>query len=371
MFNRYNTLRFSQMAQTEKDVVQAGVEAWYHYCYEVKNKEGKYDKYRSYAMDGTSLKEKQELFTKGLQREAMRYANLPTGSTFAEHIIASHPSAKWATFQLIGQTLDIIVPETILDNFYQFAEVKNVAWGDNLVFHVDSPDTFVVSKIANGIRRGGNRQRLFSEDIVLNPVRNEVAIYEEFYRVVSGKTEWGSWVARVAQSIETQITLDIYNAIYGSFSSLGASYKENAAFAQLAFNNLVTRVSAANGGARTVAFGTKVALSKIVPDDQYFRFALGQEYNGMGHLGNFQGTELFMFDQRLLPNTDNFGIADDFILVVSTPADKLVKVGFEGETEVYQNDQNKNADRSVEYAVAKHWDVKIATSARFGIYKLA
>jgi hypothetical protein len=366
----YNTLKFSQLQQSERDVVQAGVDVWYHYCYEVKNKDGKFDKYRSYASDGRSLAEKQELFTKSLQAEAIRYANLPTGSKFNEGIVMSHPSAKWATFQLIGQTLDIIIPQTVLDNYYQFAEVKSVSWGDNMAFHLESPDLFVTSKIANGIRRG-QRQRMFGQDVVLNPVRREVVIYEEFYRVVSGKVQWGSWVSRVAQAIETAITTDIYSGIYNSFSSLGANYKQNVAFAQVAFNELVGHVSAGNGGAKTIAFGTKTALSKVIPDSQYMQFALGAEYNQMGYVGNFQGTDMFVVEQRHIPNTDTFAINTTDILVVSTGVDKAVKIGFEGETEVYQNDQNKNADRSLEYGVAKHWDVKVATSAQYGIYRLA
>ena len=370
MLTNYNTLKFSQLQQSEKDVVQAGVEAWYHYCYEVKNKDGRFDKYSSYAKDGVSLNEKQELFTAALQKEALRYANLPAGSSFNEGAVMNHPSVKWATFQLVSQTLDVIIPQTVLDNFYQFAEVKSVSWGDNMVFHTESPDLFVTSKIANGIRRG-QRQRVFGQDIKLNPVRREVAIYEEFYRVVSGKVQWASWVSRVAQAIETAITTDIYSAIYNSFSSLGAAYKQSAAFAQTSFNELVQHVSAGNGGARTVAFGTKTALSKVVPDNQYFQFALGAEYNQMGYVGNFQGTDLFMVEQRHIPNTDTFAINTTDILVVSTGLDKIVKVGFEGETEVYQNDQNKNADRSLEYAVAKHWDTAVATSAQYGIFRLA
>ncbi|MCR8641538.1 hypothetical protein NV379_02610 [Paenibacillus sp. N1-5-1-14] len=365
----YQNLKFFSMPQEQKDVVQAGVEAWYHFCYQNRNKDGRFNKYAQYANDGKSLDQKQELFTKGLQEEALRYAGIPSDTKFSEGMIQSHPAVQWATFAIVAQTLDIIVPETVLDSFYEFAEVKNVNWGDQLLFHVESPDMFAVSTKANGIR-GSQRQRLFGKDVTLTPVRRTVEIYEELYRVLAGKTNWGNWVARVAQAIETDITSRIYDSIYNSFPSLSASYKETAAFTQTAFNNLVSRVAAANNNKNTVAFGTKVALSKVLPENQYMQFALGGEYNKNGHLGNFQGTQLFEMEQKLKPNTDDFTLASDFILVVSSGSDKIVKIGFEGNTEVLQSKPEDNADRSVGYSVAQHYDVQLITSAQYGIYKL-
>ncbi|KAA9007382.1 hypothetical protein F4V43_02525 [Paenibacillus spiritus] len=364
----YSNVKYFKLSESEKDVVQAGAEAWYHYCYQTRNKDGKFNKYAEYANDGVSLEAKQDLFTKGLKREAYRLANIPSDSEFSESMIATNPVFQWATFALVAQTLDIIVPETILDSFYQFAEVKNVNWGDQLLFHVDSPDLFVVSTKANGIR-GSQRQRVFGKDFTLTPQRRSVEIYEELYRVLAGKTNWGAWVARVAQAIETDITTRIYGAIYNSFSSLGTKYKESAAFTSNAFNQLVQRVSAANSNDNTVVFGTKLALAKILPESQYLQFALGDEYNRTGHLGNFQGTQLFEIKQKLQPNSDDFALANDFAVVLSAGSDKLVKIGFEGNTEVAMIRPEDNADRTVGYSVAQHYDVQLITGAQYGIYK--
>ncbi|ASA22749.1 hypothetical protein [Paenibacillus donghaensis] len=369
MFKNYSNIKFFSMPKEQQDVVQAGVEAWYHFCHQNRNKDGRFSKYAQYANDGVTLDQKQELFTKGLQKEALRYAGIPADTKFSESMIQTHPSVQWATFAIVAQTLDIIVPETVLDSFYDFAEVKNVNWGDQLLFHVESPDLFVVSTKANGIR-GNQRQRLFGKDFTLTPIRHTVEIYEELYRVLAGKTNWGNWVARVAQAIETDITTRIYSAIYDSFSSLSTSYRESAAFTSTAFNNLVARVAASNNNKNTVAFGTKNALSKVLPENQYMQFGMGAEFNRNGHLGNFQGTQLFEMDQKLKANSDDFALATDFILVVSAGSDKIVKIGFEGNTEVHQTKPEDNADRSMSYSVAQHYDVQIVTAANYGIYKL-
>lgn len=365
----YFSRRLDKEFNTEqKDVVQAGVELFYHWKYDNAKDKTKSSKYKEYA--NGSYREKQELFSKSLITQAYRIANLPTDMEFSTTMLSQHPTVKWATYSVISEIIDIVVPETVMDNFYQFAEVKNVAWGDNLVFNVPNSDLFVVSTVADGISKG-SRQRLHGTDVTMTPVNHILTIAEDFYKVISGKVNWGDWVNRVVQSIETQITTDVYNAIFNSFPSLATKYKENGAFAQSKFNALVQRVEAANHGARAVAFGTKTALSNVLPDNQYLQFGLGQEYNTMGFLGNFQGTDLYKFDQRLIPHTDDFAISDNYLLIVSSMIDKLVKIAFEGETIIEQNDQTKNADRSIDYTIQKKWDVKLVTSGKYGIYKFA
>jgi hypothetical protein len=362
----YFSARLNKFTEQEKDIVQAGVELYRHYRYENSANEKVKNKYREYAK-GKSLQEKEELFSKSLISVTNKYAGLPSDHQFSEAALRTNPNVKWATFQLISEMLDIIVPETVLDNFYQFAEVKSVGWGDNLVFNVPSGDLFVVSTAANGVRNAG-RQRLHGTDVVLNPVNHIITIGEDYYKILAGKVNWGDWVTRVAQSVETQITIDVYNAIINSYSNLSASYQGTGAFSATTFNQLVNRVTAANRGGKASAFGTKIALSKIVPSDQYLRFSLGEEYNTFGYLTNFQGTDLFGLDQRLVPNTDNFAIDDGTVIILSSVAQKIVKIGFEGDTQIIENQINQNADQSLTHTIQKRWDVKIATSGKYAIW---
>jgi len=372
MLHKHFSQRFTNFSKDQKDIVTAGVELFYHWKYEnAKSAEkNRVSKYKSYAEKEGSYHDKQKLFSDTLVKQAIASAYLPQGMEFSKSVMMSHPNVKFTMFAIISEILDVVIPETVMDNFYQFAEVKNGSWGDSFVWSVPNNDLFVVSKLADGIRKG-NRQRLVGTDVVLNPIMREVTIGEDLYRVISGKVQWGDWVNRVAQAIETQITLDIYNAIFNSYSSLGTAYKQNAAFAQTSFNNLVQLVEGANGGARAVAFGTKIALSKAVPDNQYMQFGLGQEYNTAGYLGNFQGTDLFKFDQRVTPNTDTLAISDTYLLIVATMVDKLVKIAFEGETIISQTESTGSADNSIDYTVKKKWDAKLITSAKYGMYQLA
>ncbi|MGM1044875.1 MAG: hypothetical protein ACQEXX_01875 [Bacillota bacterium] len=363
---QYFSNRLNQFNDQEKDIVQAGVELYRHYRYETASNDSERNKLRQYAGTRT-LQEKQDLFSKNLTAIAVKYANLPSEHQFNETALQSHPTVKWTMFALISEMLDIIVPETVLDNFYQFADVKSVGWGDNLVFNVPNNDLFIVSTASNG-KRKGSRQRLLGTDVVLTPVNHLITVGEDWYRIVSGKVNWGEFVTRVVRSVETQITVDVYKAIIDSYPTLGAGYKETGAFVQDKFNRLTQRVVAANGGGTAAAFGTKLALSKVVPADQYLRFGLGDGYNSNGYLTNFQGTNLFELEQRLIPNTDDFAIDEQTLLILSSAVQKIVKIGFEGNTQIIESQATQNADLSVDYTIQQRWDVKIVTSGRYAMW---
>lgn len=361
---KFNSAYYN-MPNDFKEIVQAGVELFYHYRSEnAPTKEIK-SKYASYTQG--KYQDKEAIFNKSLRAFANKMAGLGVDSPISDTYAAMHPTVKMATFAVISQMIDIIIPETVLEDFYQFSEVKSAGWGDNFVFNVPSSDLFVVSTAADGTKTG-TRQRILGTDVILNPVARRITAGEDMYRIIAGKVNWADFAMRVVRSIESQITVDIASAIFGSYSSLGTNYKETGAFAQTKFTNLVDRVGAGNGGTTAVAFGTRSALSKVLPDNQYLQFGLGEMYNETGYLGNFQGTGLFALQQRLTPNTDNFAIDGATVLVTAAPSKQLVKIGFEGETVITQSDVNQNADNSMDYTIFKKWDMKICTSGKYALW---
>jgi len=178
-------------------------------------------------------------------------------------------------------------------------------------------------------------------------------------------------IAKVAQSMETEISNDVYTAIFNTYTSLDTNLKE-ASFTQATFVKLAQRVQALNNGAKVYCMGTKSGLASVIPSSDYFKFELGEEYNKLGYLGNFQGVELLEIPQRITPNTTEFAISDTTLYFFSMGVDKPVKIAFEGETLVEQvTDRGANADMTYNYTLSKRWDAKVATSARYGIMKLA
>jgi len=74
------------------------------------------------------------------------------GTILSESIWKSSPMYRFATFAIISSLVDVVIPEVIAEEYYQFAEVKNGAFGDSFVFDVKSSDLFTVSKNGNARR---------------------------------------------------------------------------------------------------------------------------------------------------------------------------------------------------------------------------
>lgn len=357
-----NSDRFRNFSTDGQDVVTAGVELYKHF----KALEGSKE-YAEYASTGKTYDEKSKLFTESLLDEAIKMSGMnltEAGKATAFAMTGVRESA----FQLVSEMLDAIVPNTILQDFYRLAEVKNMAWGDNMNFQITSPDLFAVSKTAGGVRRG-QPQRQYAGDAILTPTWKEITIQEDMIRILAGKVNWGTWVAKVAQSFETAISTDVYTALLATFSTLPSTRKV-AGYTQTDFVKFAQRIEALNRGSKCVVLGTKLALSTIIPSDNYLKFGLGEEYNKMGYLGNFMGVDLMVIDQKIVPSTENFAISDDYIYFVSLGIDKPVKIGFEGTTMIQTSEFKDNADLTQNYSIFKKYDVKVITSGKYAIMKL-
>lgn len=362
----YTSKKFTAMPKNEQDIVKAGVELFRHYRSVTSKDETIRTKYAQHA-GGKTLEEKGKIYSDSLMKVAKSYANIAEGHEFNEMNLRNHPSVKWAMYAIMSETLDLLIPETILDEYGRFADVKYVNWGDQLLFRVDNPDLFVVSRASYG-KRKGDRQRLRGRDVVMTPINHIITIGEDWYRIATGQVNFGEWITRVALSIQNQMATEIYQAVIDTYPTLGAAYRETGAFNPDRFNRLVQRVTASNGGGRASVFGTKLALSKVLPTDQYLRFNLGDEYNRRGYLGNFQGVDLYELDQRLIPGTDDFALDEDTLLITTSTADKIVKVGIEGNTRIFDTPSPDNADLSQDHTVQTSWDVKAITSGRYAVW---
>lgn len=365
--NVYDTPKYRAFTKDEQDIVKAGVDLYKHYLFVNKG----VSKFKEFA-EGKSYEEKEKLFNESLIRESYNRAGV-AGSGFNDTIMMQNPNVKWAMFALISETLNVIIPSTVLDNFSQFAEVRNVGWGDNLKFTIPNNDLFIVSKIGNGMRRG-EPQRLYNSDLVLTPEAHEVTIQEDIYRILAGKVNWGDWITRIAQSFETKISTDVYNTFYNSYESINPAFKE-ATFNKDAFVELAQRVQAVNRGAKVSVFGTQIALSKIA--DAAFTNTgsnLRDDYIRMGYMTNYLGIDLFKLDQRIVPNDPEykFSIADDSLYFVSTGTEAPVKIGFEGQVMINNQGQyGANADNTVDHNVQSFYDVALASSAKHGVMRVS
>lgn len=367
-FNVLKSQRFLQFSEAGRSIVEAGVDLYKHYLFVNKGVQ----RYAEVAQ-GKSYEEKESIFNESLVREAVKQSGLVFSEGYELDKIIRNPVVFSSMFQLISETLTNIMPTTVLDEFGRFAEVRNGGWGDNFKFQIPNPNLFAVSTFADGIRKG-TPQRLWESEILLTPENHVITIQEDLYRVLAGKANWGDWITRIAASVQQAISVEVYDALYNSISGLNANFQE-ATFDETAYVKLAQRVEGANGGARVSVWGTRLALSKIVPSSTFGDagyVGLGEEYNKVGYLGVFKGVNTFVINQRIKPNDPdyNFAIADDALYFMSMGVDRPIKVAFEGEALIFQNGNSVNADLTQEYTYQQKWKTSVITSSKYGIMKL-
>lgn len=272
---------------------------------------------------------------------------------------------KPEVFQILEETLQLLVVEGLEDQFDGFAEFRNIPWGDSQVFHIEDDGLFKVARISDG---NGNirRQRIDRGQVTVEAETWGVKVYEELYRFLAGRIDWNDMVNRVARSMTNAIRTAIYDAVYDSYDALTSTYAFTGSFDADELTQMAAHVEAATG-ANVEIMGTAAALAKVEPE--YISEWAKDDRNATGFFGTFNGYTLRKIDQAHKPGTDDFAIDDNFLMIVPMLEDRMVKVVNEGEALITETTDTRT-DKQVEYEYIMKMGLAVIPSAKYGIYRL-
>ncbi|MDH6674427.1 hypothetical protein M2277_005119 [Paenibacillus sp. LBL] len=309
-------------------------------------------------------------FSKAEASETLRNALIDLNGGSEKIDFRSFRRNKTAIFEIIEETLSVLVSEGLENEFNDFAEVRNLAWGDTNVFTVPNSDLFKVAVVADGTNNL-RRQRLDGKEFGVSTYTRGIKIYEELHRFLAGRIDWVEMVNRVAKSYNLQLAEDVYNAIYNSFSTLAAPYAYSGAYDEFELTQMAQHVEAASNGAGAYILGTKMALAKVAPSA--ISDNMREARNKIGYYGELNGFEL-----REIKNVhkagsySEFAIDNNFLLIVPKVNDKFVKIVNEGDALIVDGTNGDvNADFSMEYTFVMKSGIAVIPAAKYGIYRLA
>jgi hypothetical protein len=299
------------------------------------------------------------------------------GTLFADKVsadtaIAKEPMVRKACSQrfnyIISQVVSALLPEgSAEDMIRDFAEYHQVGYGDTAVFRVDSNELFVVSDLAEGIRRGG-LQKVYNDEFTVNPEPVHIGAFVDWYKLVCGMEDLGDFGARITRSFENYIYIKVVAQVASAVAGLPTGY--TATFSTLNWANLAQIVSAANSGVRPIALGTVPALAKVLPETIGLQYGLGQDWIKEGHLNRYVGVDLLPLMNVINPSTVNSNptliLPDSTIYMISAPLTKPVKIVFEGQTVNVEEDPSTTPDKSYNMDISFRMGVKIVLGAKFG-----
>lgn len=275
-------------------------------------------------------------------------------------------------FEILEEILNETIHEGLANQFSDFAEYRNLAWGDQNLFYTPSNDIFRVSMVSDG---NGNmrRQRLRDgEDFKVTTETYAIAVGEEFHRFLAKRIDWVEFINLVAESFRRDLEKRIYDAIYQSFQKdYGSTYHTSFTGAP-SEDDLVEMAMhiEARTGEKVAVYGTKLALRKLAPSA--LTDNINDNRNKVGYYGEIAGIQLREIPQAHeyggggMGDNDNFAIDNNFVLLLPESKDKMVKVVNEGDAIIQDQQGGQSADMMQEYFIANKFGVSVIPSKVFG-----
>src|SRR5258706_1911654 len=246
---------------------------WKHYK-SLNDKSKTYD-YQKIRENGTNITfdEKERQMNGALRCEILRHAGVAHFDSFPLEQWATNPMISWATFAVVNQLVDMVLPDSLIDSIGMYTDVRLIDFGDSASFEIKPRDLFVVSKAGRGMRQG-EVHRQFDGQVTIVPTLRELTVGVSLYKVLSGTESLAEFVAKVIRSLESEMARDAYttfNTAMGNLSTSGDAKLQYAGYSQSDLITLAQKVSAWNGGNKAIVIGTPVALLSVLPADANYR----------------------------------------------------------------------------------------------------
>jgi len=364
------------VAFSSKETDLQFLDYWNHYL--AKNSNLEKDKNREYWKvdekgNPISFAQKEENMNAALLKEVIRKSGVVDA--------AERPLEEWfyrrsvieETFAIVSSLVDMVLPQSIIDSIGLYTDVRNIPWGDSAAFNIEPRDLFIVSKSGNA-QRSTPIHKQFKSQVTIIPEFHELTVSVSLYQVLSGQESLAAFVAKVAKSMETQVTVDAYNAFATAMAAVTNTATTGlrvSGYSQDSLVRLCEQVTTWNGGQKAVIAGTQRALVNVLPTDANYRYSLDDKYTTMGYIPTAFGYDVMRIPQVVDISTP-FGltISNSYIWIVSPSAQKILKLVLEGNTLSNTTSPFQNANLTQETTITKSWGVGVATNAVAGVITL-
>ena len=276
-------------------------------------------------------------------------------------------------FALIEQTIDDVLPNRVMEQYGQFAEIKTFAQGDKPIF---------TQKITQASR---NRAKQFigkvglaglyevfkldgrSYEVTTNAIGGAAQIgFEEF---LDGRVDFAEVLNIVMAGLDECIYMEIEKQLIGAAQNVQTANVNNSS-TQNGFNekemDRLLSISDSYGGRATIYCTFEFAATMIPSDNRWSNDMKNAMWNN-GYLGAYKGHQVIVLPQSFEDETNSKKVIDPaYAWIIPTGAEKPVKIAFEGGTIV---DEYTNYDRSKEVQIYKKVGVRAIFSNDICVYK--
>jgi hypothetical protein len=353
-------------AQGNTKLLEQFQDYWNHYRSTEGNTKVEFDKTVSFA-------EKEEKLNAALKKEIIRRSGVNYATETNVEQWFNHPLVTHEAFAIVSILVDMVLPESIIETIGLYSDVRVGGWGDSFAFDIEPRDLFVVSKAGKG-QKVSEVKKQYRGQVTIIPEFRQVTVGVSLYRVLAGAESLAAFVAKAVRSVETQMTLDVYNAFATAMALLPSTTTTGlqvAGYTQASLVRICEQVTAWNQGAKAIVMGTALAVQNILPDDANYRYTLDDQYVKLGYIPTLSGYDIMRLPQVAdLATPFGRAISDSYLWILSPANQKLVKLCLEGNTLSNTTGVFENANLRQSTTLPKSWGVGVATNAVAGVITL-
>lgn len=265
-------------------------------------------------------------------------------------------------FDLIEDTIDEILPQKVMKQYEQFADVKQVDQGDRAVFKLRITEAARKRAKAFVTRVGlAGRYETFMLDgkeltVQTSAIGGAVKIgFEEF---LDGRYSFADFTDIMLEGMDEFIYAEILKALDAAVAQTPAVNQASfAGFDEATMDELLA-ISDSYGTGRSTIYCTQEFASKMLPQDKFISEDMKNRLWADGWLGNYKGHTVIMLQQSMTDETNTEKVVDPskaYIFASIAGNERPVKIAFEGQTAVRTVTDNDD------------WSTDMQTYKKFGV----
>ena len=276
---------------------------------------------------------------------------------------------KNTVFALLEQTIEDVLPQRVLEQYGQFAEIKTFAQGDKPIF---------TQKITTASRRRAKQfigkvglaglYEVFkldgqSYEVTTNAIGGAAQIgFEEW---LDGRVDFADVLDIVMEGLDECIYVEIEKQLIGAVANVnGANKHSGSGFVEADMDKLI---SIADSYGKSAIYCTYEFAATMVPSSGWVSDELRNQRWNNGYIANYKGHQVVVLPQSYEDEKNAVKVIDpSYAWIIPVGAEKPVKIAFEGQTIV---DEYTNYDRSREVQIYKKVGVRAIFSNAICVYR--
>ena len=272
-------------------------------------------------------------------------------------------------FELIEETINDILPKRVIEQYGQFAEVRNLPQGAKAIFtqKITESSRRRARQFVTKVGLAGKYEvfKLDSSSLELQMSAFGGAAQIGFEEFLDGRVDFADLTEIIMDGLDDCVYLEIERALKASIDNIQATNKHtDTKFDEARMDSLI---SVASAYGTPVIYCTREFAATMLPQEKYVSNEMKNTLWQKGYLGDYKGVQVIVLEQSFEDETNAKKTIDPaYAWIIPTGANKPIKIAFEGGTLI---DEWKNHDWSREIQVYKKFGVGAMISNNICVYK--